>query len=139
MKRLGILMIVVLLSYFTSLLRANDEIVPFTGECSKADTTEVTIPISIVKELNVKLTERLDLITLTKYQAIQIENYKKLTEINNSTIEYYRDNLIKVLDINTSLNKSIQDEIRKKNIWKYTAFSSIAVAIVSIITVSIIK
>lgn len=121
------------------MLKANNDVDHFTGDLLTADTTEASIPIYIIKEVNVKLTERLQLLDLVKYQNIQIDNYKRLTEINNNTIEYYKNNLIEANNINIALNKSLKEEIRKTNILKYTTVGLLAATVISIITISLTK
>jgi len=125
------------LNCFINLVKGDNVYNYFTGERTKADTTYVMVDIDAIRNANIKLTERLNLLELVKLQETQLNNYKSLIDYKDNTIEYYKSNLHNTIDANIKLNKDINKEINKKNIWKYTTFGIFSISVISILIISL--
>ncbi len=133
-------MIVVLLSYFMNLLQAqtnNNNISPVKKGCDiiSADTNKVLIPISAIKQANVKLNERLHLINIVSEQELIISDYKLYTITQDSIIKEFQNRIINANKINENYYKEIEKQRNRKDIWKGTAIG----AIISTVLVFLLK
>lgn len=133
-------MIVVLLSCFMNLLQAqtnNNNISPVEKGCDiiSADTNKVLIPISAIKQANVKLNERLHLINIVSEQELIISDYKLYTITQDSIIKEFQNRIINANKINENYYKEIEKQRNRKDIWKGTAIG----AIISTVLVFLLK
>lgn len=133
-------MIVVLLSCFINLLQAqtnNNNIFPVEKgyDIISADTNKVLIPISVIKQANVKLNERLHLINIVSEQELIISDYKLYTITQDSIIKEFQNRIINANKINDNYYKEIEKQRNRKDIWKGTAIG----AIISTVLVFLLK
>lgn len=133
-------MIVVLLSCFINLLHAqtnNNNIFPVEKgyDIISADTNKVLIPISVIKQANVKLNERLHLINIVSEQELIISDYKLYTITQDSIIKEFQNRIINANKINENYYKEIEKQRNRKDIWKGTAIG----AIISTVLVFLLK
>lgn len=133
-------MIVVLLSCFINLLQAqtnNNNIFPVEKgyDIISADTNKVLIPISVIKQANVKLNERLHLINIVSEQELIISDYKLYTITQDSIIKEFQNRIINANKINENYYKEIEKQRNRKDIWKGTAIG----AIISTVLVFLLK
>ncbi|AXH74488.1 MAG: hypothetical protein KNU04_gp13 [crAssphage sp. isolate ctbg_1] len=103
--RLIILMIVVLFSYSLSWSKENDELVLFTGQRIETDTTVAIVPIDIIRQANIKLTERLVYKDIIDIQNIQIQMYKTTDSLSRSRIVDLTNTNTKLLNENVDIKK----------------------------------
>lgn len=108
-------------------LRADIVEFPSTGGSILTDTAKATVSIDIIRKANVKLNERLILKDVVSIQEQEIKNLKLLNEINDSTISYYRNNLIKYEEINQSINNELKRQRDNNKLIKTICIGSIAV------------
>lgn len=133
-------MIVVLLNCFINLLQAqtnNNNIFPVEKgyDIISADTNKVLIPISVIKQANVKLNERLHLINIVSEQELIISDYKLYTITQDSIIKEFQNRIINANKINENYYKEIEKQRNRKDIWKGTAIG----AIISTVLVFLLK
>lgn len=81
------------------------------------DTTFVSIPISVIKQANIKLNERIHLLEINKYQEQNINDLYDVINNQDSTILLYQKQLNIVNLNNDIISKKLSEEQRKKNIW----------------------
>lgn len=123
-------MIVVLFSCLLSWSEANDELVLFTGQRIETDTTVAVVPIDIIRQANIKLTERLVYKDIIDIQNIQIQMYKTTDSLSRSRI-------VDLTNINTKLlNENV--DIKKDN-NKYKIISGVEAAIIIGLLISLIS
>ena len=87
-------MTVVLLNCFISLCKANNIDDSFTGNTTQADTTIITVPISIIKEANVKLHERIILKDMVTNLEDKIEVLENVNNFQAKRISSLSDEVI---------------------------------------------
>lgn len=126
-------MIVLLLNCFTSLLQANDEIVPSTGKLIQTDTVAAIVPINIIRKANIKLNERLILKNIVYNQNLEIDNLKELNSLNDSTINYYRNGVITQQQINQSINYELAKQRDTNRKLKGICIGTISISIVAVL------
>lgn len=122
-----------------SLLKANDVSLPFTGGLQQSDTVKVAIPISTIRKANIKLTERLYLKEKVINQEKLIEDYKTLNAINDSTINYYKTNIIQLTEINNSINEQLRKEQERSNGYRKFIICGVTISVTAIIGLIIFK
>ena len=85
MKKIKLLMLVIvmLLNNLQSLVLANDNVIPSTGDLIQTDTAVAVIPIYLIKQSNVKMIERLYLLEINKQQDSIIQ-LKEAVDLNYS-------------------------------------------------------
>lgn len=132
-------MIVLLLNSFMNLLPANEIDNSFTGKIEKTDTTVVIVPINIIKQANIKLTERVYLKHKLYHQELLINQYKNLNIINDSIIYKYKNDLINANNININLNKQIVEERRRNNKLTKISICGLSISIITIVGILIYK
>lgn len=132
-------MIVLLLNSFMNLLPANEIDNSFTGKIEKTDTTVVIVPINIIKQANIKLTERVYLKHKVYHQELLINQYKNLNNINDSIIYKYKNDLINANNININLNKQIVEERRRNNKLTKISICGLSISIITIVGILIYK
>lgn len=96
------------------------------GELPQADSCAL-IPISIIRQANVKLIERESLLQIVEVQDSIITDYKRYVVINNSILTDY-NNLCKEQE---TLNKSLNNQINKTKNWNKTLIGVSCAAIIS--------
>lgn len=132
-------MIVIALSCFTSLLKANNTDNFFTGEGEQSDTTITTVTIDAIRKANIKLTERIYLKHEIAHQKAMIEQYIRLNEVNDSTIEYYKSNIDIIKTVNDNLDKDLKEQTNKYNKLKtYSTYGGV-IAIGAIISLLVTR
>lgn len=132
-------MIVLLLNSFMNLLPANEIDNFFTGKIEKTDTAVVIVPINIIKQANIKLTERVYLKHKLYRQELLINQYKNLNNINDSIIYKYKNDLINANNININLNKQIVEERRRNNKLTKISIYGLSISIITIVGILIYK
>lgn len=132
-------MIVLLLNSFMNLLPANEIDNFFTGKIEKTDTAVVIVPINIIKQANIKLTERVYLKHKLYNQELLINQYKNLNNINDSIIYKYKNDLINANNININLNKQIVEERRRNNKLTKISIYGLSISIITIVGILIYK
>lgn len=120
-----LLMIVLLLSCSSSWCRqSRDSIVisPSTGwltsEASVSKDSTVTIPITYIREANIKLIERKQLIELLQVKENTIKNYQTF-KIKNDSILYEYDKRFSEQEL---LNNELKQKLRtnkRTNVFRY--------------------
>lgn len=120
---------IVLLSSFINLLRANDNVDTSTGEIIQDDTIRVIIPIDIIRKANIKLNERIKLKKIVMTQDEQIKQYRSLLDLKDTKI----DNLeTRIYHLN-SLNKNLvdtNDKLKDSNSkYKVIAIGGVVVSV----------
>lgn len=113
-----------------NLLKANDDNHSFTGGVAQSDTTVVSVPISIIKEANVKLHERIILKDIVMNLEEQVEDCKKVIESLHTTI----DSLYTHIQKDNNIINSLKDD--KKILKGIIGVETIALIIVSIILIT---
>lgn len=122
-----------LLNCFTNLLKANDEIVPSTGELVQTDTVAVIVPINIIRKANIKLNERFILKDIVYNQKLEINNLKQLNNLNDSTINYYRNGVMAQQQINQSINYKLAKQRDANRKLKGICIGTISISIVAVL------
>lgn len=122
-----------------NLLPANEIDNSFTGKIEKTDTAVVIVPINIIKQANIKLTERVYLKHKLYNQELLINQYKNLNNINDSIIYKYKNDLINANNININLNKQIVEERRRNNKLTKISIYGLSISIITIVGILIYK
>lgn len=122
-----------------NLLPANEIDNSFTGKIEKTDTAVVIVPINIIKQANIKLTERVYLKHKLYNQELLINQYKNLNIINDSIIYKYKNDLINANNININLNKQIVEERRRNNKLTKISIYGLSISIITIVGILIYK
>lgn len=128
-----LLMIVLLLNCFTSLLKANNIDDLSTGEIIQNDTVAVTVPINIIRKANIKLNERLILKEIVYNQNLEINEFKQLNILNDSTINYYRNNFIIQQHINQSINNELTKQRTTNRTLKGICIGSVSISCIALL------
>lgn len=123
-------MIVVLFSYSLSWSEENDSVVPFTGKIIETDTTVAVVPIDIIRQANIKLTERLVYKDIIDIQNIQIQMYKTTDSLSRSRIVDLTNTNTKLLNENVDI---------KKDNNKYKIISGVEATIIIGLIISLIS
>lgn len=119
-----------LFSCFLSWSKETDNSITSTGKIIGNDTTVVVLPIDVIREANIKLTERLILKDLNMYKDEEIKNYQNLVDEQTKTINNLRNDKL-VTEIELEHIKT------SKYIWKATAIvEAIAIFTLSMCLIS---
>lgn len=103
-------MIVLLLNSSNLLLGQTNDNVPSTGRILQSDTTDVKVPIYLIKQANVKMIERLYLIKINNQQDSIIDMKDKyIREQKDIIVDFQK----RVNEVNR-LNQKIKDDLNKQ-------------------------
>lgn len=103
-------MIVLLLNSSNLLLGQTNDNVPSTGRVLQSDTTDVKVPIYLIKQANAKMIERLYLIKINNQQDSIIDMKDKyIREQKDIIVDFQK----RVNEVNR-LNQKIKDDLNKQ-------------------------
>lgn len=103
-------MIVLLLNSSNLLLGQINDNVPSTGRILQSDTTDVKVPIYLIKQANAKMIERLYLIKINNQQDSIIDMKDKYIREQKDIIVDFQKRVNKV----NRLNQKIKDDLNKQ-------------------------
>lgn len=129
-------MTVLLSSYFSNSLQAQINIDFPVEELPTpilSDTLKVLIEVDILRQANVKLTERLYLIELTKEYELQIADYKEYTIKQETVIIDFQSRLAVSNEVARRLNNDLNKAIKRQKIYKYSTIGAVGVTILVLI------
>lgn len=126
------LVIVMLLNNLQSLVLANDNVIPSTGDLIQTDTTVAVIPIYLIKQANVKMIERLYLLEINKQQDSIIQLKDKYINEQQLIIDDFQNKIIKANDLNNNIKNELDKEKTKTKIFGGIAGASILAIIISL-------
>ena len=126
------LVIVMLLNNLQSLVLANDNIVPSTGNLTQTDTTVAVIPIYFIKQANIKMIERLYLLEINKQQDSIIQLKDKYINEQQLIIDDFQNKIIKANDLNNNIKNELDKEKTKTKIFRGIAGASFLAIIISL-------
>lgn len=129
------LMIVLLLSSSNHLLGQTNIDYPSTGEWTQTDTTNVAVPINLIKQANAKMIERLYLIEINNQQdsiIIMKDNY--INEQHKVIIDFQ-----KRIETTNQLNKDIKKDLDRQKRNNKIIGGVVGSAVIGLIVGIIIK
>lgn len=126
------LVIVMLLNNLQSLVLANDNVIPSTGDLIQTDTTVAVIPIYLIKQANVKMIERLYLLEINKQQDSIIQLKDKYINEQQLIIDDFQNKIIKANNLNNNIKNELDKEKTKTKIFGGIAGASILAIIISL-------
>lgn len=126
------LVIVMLLNNLQSLVLANDNVIPSTGDLIQTDTATAVIPIYLIKQANVKMIERLYLLEINKQQDSIIQLKDKYINEQQFIINDFQNKIIKANDLNNNIKNELDKEKTKTKIFGGIAGTSVLVIIISL-------
>lgn len=126
------LVIVMLLNNLQSLVLANDNVIPSTGDLIQTDTAVAVIPIYLIKQANVKMIERLYLLEINKQQDSIIQLKDKYINEQQLIIDNFQNKIIKANDLNNNIKNELDKEKTKTKIFGGIAGASILAIIISL-------
>lgn len=126
-------MIVLLLNNSNLLLGQTNDNVPSTGRVLQSDTTDVKVPIYLIKQANAKMIERLYLIKINNQQDSIIDMKDKyIREQKDIIVDFQK----RVNEVNR-LNQKIKDDLNKQK-RKNTIITCSACAIILGLAINLI-
>lgn len=126
------LVIVMLLNNLQSLVLANDNVIPSTGDLIQTDTVVAVIPIYLIKQANVKMIERLYLLEINKQQDSIIQLKDRYINEQQLIINDFQNKIIKANDLNNNIKNELDKEKTKTKIFGGIAGASILAIIISL-------
>lgn len=126
------LAIVMLLNNLQSLVLANDNAIPSTGDLIQTDTAVAVIPIYLIKQANVKMIERLYLLEINKQQDSIIQLKDKYINEQQLIIDDFQNKIIKANDLNNNIKNELDKEKTKTKIFGGIAGASVLAIIISL-------
>lgn len=108
-------MIVLLFNCFISWSQSNDNVVPSTGEVKGSDTI-VNVPISIIKEANIKLLERKYYIAISEQQDSIINLKTSYIIEQDKVINDLQNRIIKINKMNSELEEQYKKQQKRTTI-----------------------
>ena len=130
--KLLMLVIVMLLNNLQSLVLANDNVIPSTGDLIQTDTAVAVIPIYLIKQANAKMIERLYLLEINKQQDSIIQLKDKYINEQQLIIDNFQNKIIKANDLNNNIKNELDKEKTKTKIFGGIAGASILAIIISL-------
>lgn len=121
-----------LLNNLQSLVLANDNVIPSTGDLIQTDTATAVIPIYLIKQANVKMIERLYLLEINKQQDSIIQLKDKYINEQQFIINDFQNKIIKANDLNNNIKNELDKEKTKTKIFGGIAGTSVLVIIISL-------
>lgn len=126
------LVIVMLLNNLQSLVLANDNVIPSTGDLIQTDTAVAVIPIYLIKQSNVKMIERLYLLEINKQQDSIIQLKDKYINEQQLIIDDFQNKIIKANNLNNNIKNELDKEKTKTKIFGGIAGASVLAIIISL-------
>ena len=126
------LVIVMLLNNLQSLVLANDNVIPSTGDLIQTDTAVAVIPIYLIKQANIKMIERLYLLEINKQQDSIIQLKDKYINEQQLIIDDFQNKIIKANDLNNNIKNELDKEKTKTKIFGGIAGASVLAIIISL-------
>lgn len=126
------LVIAMLLNNLQSLVLANDNVIPSTGDLIQTDTAIAVIPIYLIKQANVKMIERLYLLEINKQQDSIIQLKDKYINEQQLIIDDFQNKITKANDLNNNIKNELDKEKTKTKIFGGIAGASILAIIISL-------
>ncbi len=126
------LVIAMLLNNLQSLVLANDNAIPSTGDLIQTDTAVAVIPIYLIKQANVKMIERLYLLEINKQQDSIIQLKDKYINEQQLIINDFQNKISKANDLNNNIKNELDKEKTKTKIFGGIAGASILAIIISL-------
>lgn len=126
------LVIAMLLNNLQSLVLANDNVIPSTGDLIQTDTAVAAIPIYLIKQANVKMIERLYLLEINKQQDSIIQLKDKYINEQQLIINNFQNKIIKANDLNNNIKNELDKEKTKTKIFGGIAGASVLAIIISL-------
>lgn len=126
------LVIVLMLSCLNNLLAQDKQCFPLRASEHRTDTTNVIIPINLIKQANVKMLERIYLIKINNEKDSIItlkDNYIKEQSI---IIKDFQNKIYNINNYNKVIEQSLEKEKRKNKIIMGVGCSAIIGLIVGI-------
>ena len=108
-------MIVLLFNCFISWSQNNDNVVPSTGEVKCSDTI-VNVPISIIKEANIKLLERKYYIAISEQQDSIINLKTSYIIEQDKVIDDLQNRILKINKMNSELEEQYKKQQKRTTI-----------------------
>lgn len=129
------LVIVLPLLSFMNLSMENDtsEVFPLEGRVIKDTTNAILVKIDDIKKANIKLNERLLYMQLNNYNDSIIADYKAYIVEQNNNILKLQSNIVSSNKLIDETNEQLEREIKRKNVWKYTALGTTSAVIILLI------
>ena len=121
-----------LLNNLQSLVLANDNAIPSTGDLIQTDTAVAVIPIYLIKQANVKMIERLYLLEINKQQDSIIQLKDKYINEQQLIINDFQNKISKANDLNNNIKNELDKEKTKTKIFGGIAGASILAIIISL-------
>ena len=107
--------IVLLFNCFISWSQSGDNVVPSTGEVKGSDTI-VNVPISIIKEANIKLLERKYYIAISEQQDSIINLKTSYIIEQNKVIDDLQNRILKINKMNSELEEQYKKQQKRTTI-----------------------
>lgn len=126
-------MIVLLLNSSNLLLGQTNDSVPSTGRVLQSDTTNVKVPIYLIKQANAKMIERLYLIKINNQQDSIIDMKDKYIREQKDIIVDFQKRVNEVNRLNQKIKDDLNKQKRKNTIITCSACSAIFGLIISLI------
>lgn len=126
-------MIVLLLNSSNLLLGQTNDNVPSTGRVLQSDTTDVKVPIYLIKQANAKMIERLYLIKINNQQDSIIDMKDKYIREQKDIIVDFQKRVNEVNRLNQKIKDDLNKQKRKNTIITCSACSAIFGLIISLI------
>ena len=114
-------MIVLLLSSSKSLLGQTNDSIPSTGDWSKADTIVAVVPISLIKQANAKMIERLYLLEVVNQQDTIIDMKDKYINEQQHIITDFQKRVNDINKLNEMIKKDLDKQKKRNKIITYSA------------------
>lgn len=108
-------MIVLLFNCFISWSQNDDNVVPSTGEVECSDTI-VNVPISIIKEANIKLLERKYYIAISEQQDSIINLKTSYIIEQDKVIDDLQNRILKINKMNSELEEQYKKQQKRTTI-----------------------
>lgn len=126
-------MIVLLLNSSNLLLGQINDNVPSTGRVLQSDTTDVKVPIYLIKQANAKMIERLYLIKINNQQDSIIDMKDKYIREQKDIIVDFQKRVNEVNRLNQKIKDDLNKQKRKNTIITCGACGAIFGLIISLI------
>lgn len=127
-------MIVLLLNNSNLLLGQTNDNVPSTGRIIQSDTTDVKVPIYLIKQANAKMIERLYLIKINNQQDSIIDMKDKYIREQKDVIIDFQNRVNEVNRLNQKIKDDLNKQKRRNNIITCGACAIILGLTINLIT-----
>ena len=127
-------MIVLLLNNSNLLLGQTNDNVPSTGRIMQSDTTDVKVPIYLIKQANAKMIERLYLIKINNQQDSIIDMKDRYIREQKDVIIDFQKRVHEVNRLNQKIKDDLNKQKRKNNIITCGACAIILGLAINLIT-----